>query len=78
MPRNSLFATTYLHKQTVNPQCITLSWSKFTKVSDDSNNVHFSGVRFLCSPFLAIKSVLALLESIMTRCGTQMNLRSSK
>ena len=28
-------------------------------MSDNSNNVHFSGVRFICSPYLAIKSALA-------------------
>ena len=30
-------------------------------MSDNSNNVHFSGVRFICSPYLAIKSALASL-----------------
>ena len=25
-------------------------------MSDNSNNVHFSGVRLICSPYLAIKS----------------------
>ena len=25
-------------------------------MSDNSNNGHFSGVRFICSPYLAIKS----------------------
>ena len=43
-------------------------------MSDNSNDVHFSGVRFICSPYLAIKSALALLGSIMARCGPQMNL----
>ena len=43
-------------------------------MGDDSNNVHFSGVRSICSPYLAIKSVLALLRPIMTRCGPQLNL----
>ena len=28
-------------------------------MSDDSSNVHFSGVKFICSPYLAIKSALA-------------------
>ena len=42
-------------------------------MSDNSNNVHFSGVRFICSPCLAIKSALASLGPIMTRCGLQMN-----
>ena len=31
-------------------------------MSDNSNNVHFSGVRFICSPYLAIKSALASLK----------------
>ena len=38
-------------------------------MSDNSNNVHFSGVRFICSPNLAIKSALASLGPIMARCG---------
>ena len=33
---------------------------------DNSNNVHFSGVRFICSPYLAIKLALASLGPIMT------------
>ena len=32
-------------------------------MSDDSNNVHFSGVRFICSPYLAIKSALAFARA---------------
>ena len=47
-------------------------------MSDNSNNVHFSGVRFICSPYLAIKSALASLGPIMARCGPQMNLTPSK
>ena len=49
-------------------------------MSDNSNNVHFSGVRFMCSPYLAIKykSALASLGPIMARCGPQMNLTPSK
>ena len=47
-------------------------------MSDNSNNVHFSGVRFICSPYLAIKLALALLGLIMARCGLQMNLTPSK
>ena len=47
-------------------------------MSDNGNNVHFSGVRFICSPYLAIKSALASLEPIMERCGPQMNLMTSK
>ena len=42
-------------------------------MSDNSNNVHFSGVRFSCSRYLAIKSALASLGPIMARCGPQMN-----
>ena len=43
-------------------------------MSDNSNNVHFLGVRFICSPYLAIKSALASLGPIMARCGPLMNL----
>ena len=59
-------------------QCILLSWSKLTKMSDNSNNVHFSSVRLICSPYLAIKSALASLGPIMAGCGPQMNLTPSK
>ena len=45
--------------KTIFLQCILLSWSNLTKMSDNSNNVHFSGVRFICSPYLAIKWALA-------------------
>ena len=31
------------------------------QMSDNSNNVHFSGVRFICGPYLAIKSAIASL-----------------
>ena len=44
-------------------------------MNDNSNNVHFSGVRFICSPYLAIKSALASLGPIIARCRPQMNLR---
>ena len=37
-------------------------------MSDNSNNVHFSGVRCICSPYLAIKSALASLGPIIARC----------
>ena len=47
-------------------------------MNDNSNNVHFFGVRFICSPYLAIKSALASLGLIMARCGPQMNLTPSK
>ena len=32
-------------------------------MSDNRNNVHFSGVRFICSPYLAIKSALAFARA---------------
>ena len=47
-------------------------------MSDNSNNVNFSGVRFICSPYLAIKLALASLGPIMSRCGPQMNLNALK
>ena len=39
------------------------------KMSDNSVNVRFSGVRFICGPYLAIKSALASLGLIMTKFG---------
>ena len=59
-------------------QCIALSSRKLTKISANSNNVHFSGVRFICSHCLTIKSVLASLWPIITRCRLQINLSPSK
>ena len=47
-------------------------------MSDDSNNVHFSGIRFICSPYLAIKSAIASLGPVMSRCGLEMNLNVLK
>ena len=47
-------------------------------MSDNSNNVQFSDVRFICSPYLAIKLAVALLGPIMARCGPQMNLTPSE
>ena len=47
-------------------------------MSDNSNNVHFSGVRFIGSSYLAIKSALASLGPIMTRCGPQMKFYALK
>ena len=47
-------------------------------MSDNSNNVNFSGIRFICSSYLAIKSALASLGPIMARCGPQMNLNALK
>ena len=32
------------------------------KMSDDSDNIYFSGVRFICNPYLATKSVLVLFR----------------
>ena len=34
-------------------------------MSDNSNNAHFSGVRFICSPYLATKSALASQDGKM-------------
>ena len=60
-------------------QCIAFSWSKLTKMSDNSNYVHFSGVSFICSRYLAIKwTYIASLGPIITRCGPQINLTPSK
>ena len=36
-------------------QRIALHGNKLTKISDNSNNVHLSAVRFICSPYLASK-----------------------
>ena len=38
----------------------------------------FFGLRFICSPYLAIKSVVASLGPLMARCGPQMNLYALK
>ena len=54
------------------------SSNKLTKMSDNTNNVHFPGIRFICSPYLAIKSALASHGPIMTRRWPEMNLTSSK
>ena len=48
------------------------------KMSDNGNDAHFSGVRFICIPNFAIKSALASLRLIMIRCGLQINLTTSK
>ena len=54
LSENSVFRTTYTSKYNINVQLkpgflqrIALCQSKFTKMSDNSNNVHFSGVRFI-------------------------------
>ena len=81
-PDISEFLTAYTHKCTVktivsyNASCYVEVNSQ--KLSDNSNNVHFSGPRFICSPYLVIKSALASLGPIMARCGPQMNLTPSK
>ena len=71
----SVFLTIYIHKCTVKTMVSYIAsyyvLSKLTKMSDNSNNVHFSGVRFICSPYLVIKSALASLGPIMARCGPQ-------
>ena len=53
-PINSVFRTTYVCKYDINVQlkpgflhCIALRRSKLTKMSDNSNNVPFSGIRFI-------------------------------
>ena len=48
--------------------------SKLTKISDNiSDNVHLSGVRFICSPYLGL--ILPLNRSKrMTRLRPQINL----
>ena len=77
----SEFLTAYIHKCTIKTIIFAMHPTKLKqthKISDNSNNVHFSGVRFICSPYLAIKSALASLWPIMARCGPQMNLTPSK
>ena len=51
---------------------------KLTKMSNNSNNVHYSGVRFICDPDLSINLALASFGPIMTECSLQMNLTPSK
>ena len=55
---------TYINKQLKPwfPTIIALSWSKITKMSNYSNNIRFSGVRFLCNLYLTIKSTFASLN----------------
>ena len=78
----SEFLTAYIHKCT-GKTIVSYNASYYVevnsqKLSDNSNNAHFSGPRFICSPYLAIKSALASLGPIMARCGPQMNLTPSK
>ena len=60
---NSVFWTNYTHKCT--DESIASNWSKLTKIRNNSNNGHFSAVRFICSPDLAIKLTLASLQLIL-------------
>ena len=78
MSEISEFLTAYIHKCTVKTIVSYNASYKLTKMSDNSNYVHFSGVRSVCSPYLAIKSALASLGPTMTRCRPQMNLAPSK
>ena len=78
----SEFLTAYIRKCTVET-IISYNASYYVevnsqKLSDNSNNVHFSGPSFFCSPYLAIKSALASIRLIMARRGRQMNLKTSK
>ena len=54
LSKNSIFQTTYIRKYDINVQLkpgflqlIELRQSKLTEMSDNINNVHFSGVRFI-------------------------------
>ena len=54
LSENSVFRTTYVGKYDINVQLklgflqhISLHRSKLTKINDNSNNVHFSGIRFI-------------------------------
>ena len=61
------------------PAIHRIKLDKRTKPSDISNyDFNFSGVRFICSPHLAIKSALASLGLTMTKCRPQMGLPPSK
>ena len=51
LSKNSIFWTTYIRKYDIKVQLklgflqhIALHWSKLTKISDNSNNFHFSGI----------------------------------
>ena len=39
---------------------------RWSKISDNRNNVHFSAVIFICNPYVAIKSALPSFGLIMT------------
>ena len=43
------------------------------RMTDNSSDGHFSGVRLIYNPYLTNKLVLASLRPIMTRYGLQMN-----
>ena len=79
---NFIFLTTYIHKQTVKTMisynASQKSWNKPTKSVIIVIMFISSRVRFVCSPYLAIKSTLAALWPIMSRCGPQINLVPSK
>ena len=60
LSENSVFRTTYVGKYDINVQLkpgflqhISLRRSKLTKTNDNSNNVHFSGIRFIWRPYFA-------------------------
>ena len=49
-------------------------------MSDNGNNVHFSGIRFICSPYLAIKSALAslvILHGILDCCCVKVQMHAN-
>ena len=76
----SVFRTTYI------PKCTTMASYNAPhqvvvnaqKMSDNSNNIHFAGIRFICSPYLAIRSAHASFGLIMASYRPQMNLTPSK
>ena len=69
MPENSVFQTTYVRICTYMASYSALHYVgvNVQKMSENSSNVHFSGVRFICSPHLSIKSALASFGPIITR-----------
>ena len=40
-------------------------------MSDNSNNVHFSGIRFICSPYLAIGPCFARADNGRMRAANE-------
>ena len=73
----SLFRTSYIHKCTVEATYIIamhpivkVGVNFNSEISHNTNNVYFSGIRFICIRFnLAIKSILLSLGPLMTRCS---------